>query len=97
MSDALTLIGLNEDLKELRILHNDLVARVIAVENKAKIDRDEQQQELRNMQDTLLQVKNKVDSLESLEDANFMAITHMLGVIARKLKIPNKEMKTGAR
>lgn len=97
MESTATLQSLHEELKELRLRFVDLETRIMAVEKKAANDKKEAREEMMEMRKTLGEVKNSVSSLESLEDANFMSITHMLGVIARKLKIPAKELKTGDR
>jgi predicted nucleic acid-binding Zn-ribbon protein len=97
VTSTVTIEQLHEELRGVKITLTDLETRIMAVEKRAADDKKEFQRELKAVGETMNQVKNKVESLESLEDANFLAITHMLGVIARKLKIPAKELKTGAR
>ncbi len=94
---AMELHEIEESLKGLHLKHTDLETRIMAVEKKASADKSEWQEEMRAMHKQLTEVNNKLSSLETLEDANFLAITHMLGVIGRKLKIPTRELKTGAR
>lgn len=92
-----TLEQLHEELQDLRVQFTNLETRIMAVERDVTADRKQTQEESRKMYEALQRVENKVSGVESLTDANFLAITHMLGVIARKLKVPAKDLKTGDR
>lgn len=97
MDSTVTLESLHEELKSLKVQFIDLETRIMAVEKKAADDKKELREEMSAVHKTLNEVKSTVANLESLEDANFMAVTHMLSVIARKLKIPPRDLKTGNR
>lgn len=92
-----TIEQLHTELQSLKLKFTDLETRIMAVELKAANDKKEQQEQMNTMHQMWAKAVDKLAGLESLEDANFMAVTHMLGVIARALKIPQRDLKTGDR
>lgn len=101
MAREATLEELEREVQDLKrdfdVRFTDLQTRLMAVEKKVDDDKKELQAELKTVRTMVGEVKSNVAALESLEDANFMSITHMLGVIARKLNIPKRDLKTGDR
>lgn len=86
------------DLKrDFDLRMTDLQTRIMAVENEAVADKRARQEDTTRMNTTMAEVKSKVANLESLEDANYLSLVHMLGVIGRKLNIPARDLKTGDR
>lgn len=84
--------GLEARLNEI---DQRLGTRVDAVERRAQIAGETHAAELRALQ---LQLGSLVDSVEDgqdLERANFMSLTHMIGVVARHLKVPKAKLRPG--
>lgn len=90
-------VNVEEEIRGLKVELTRLETRIIAVEKKAIDDKRELQEKMQKVSEQVSEAVSKLEGLETLEDANFMSITHMLGVIARKLNIPKRDLKTGDR
>lgn len=92
-----TIEELHDELKMLKMKVADLEARIMLAERTTDAVKREHREEMAKMGTKLGEVSDALETLQSREDTNFMAQMHILGVIARKLKIPPKELKTGSR
>jgi len=88
---------LDEVKRDLKLTKEDLEGRILAVERQANNDKKDLWRAMSEFGQGLSALKKETSNLKSLTDANFMSLMHVLTVIANKLDIPPKDLKSGDR